>query len=332
MTKKTAVIDLDMVKYSAASVGEKRSIIVRHKKSGREMECKTRTEFHGRDKKKSGGVLAEINKSKGTSFVADDFEYEDKITLEPIANTLYTAKVMVEKALKESGADKYIAYIGKGDSFRVELSTILEYKGNRKDLRKPEYLDEVTEYLRKKFKAEIITGIEADDACVMAAYKHKERYVLCIDKDFWGCPVNVYNVNHPKRGIVDCDRFGGLWIDRKNKVQGIGRMFLYFQILSQDTSDNYAANSASDIKWGDKSAYNALKDCRNDREAVQALVNSYQYLYPTPKEIIGWRGDTIEIDWKYVLNENFQMARMLRFDGDNVHIDDVLNNLGIKGV
>jgi hypothetical protein len=43
----------------------------------------------------------------------------------------------------------------------------------------------------------------------------------------------------------------------------------------------------------------------------------------------GWRGDEFEIDWKYVLNEQFQMARMLRFDGDSIHVDDVLNKMGI---
>lgn len=58
MTKLTSIIDLDYVKYASASVGEKRSIIVTHKSSGRQKEFSTRTEFWGRDKAHSGVGLA----------------------------------------------------------------------------------------------------------------------------------------------------------------------------------------------------------------------------------------------------------------------------------
>ena len=32
--------------------------------------------------------------------------------------------------------------------------------------------------------------------------------------------------------------------------EGIGRMFLYYQTCSKDTSDNYSANCFSDLNWG----------------------------------------------------------------------------------
>lgn len=325
----TAVIDLDCYKYLAASVGEKKSVIVTHKKSGKSMEVDTRTDFYGHWKKKDGGKLAEINKSTGKNFLWDDFEYEDKSVLEPIENVLHTAKVLVEKSLKESGANKYIGFLGKGDSFRVEMSTLLKYKGNRTQP-KPAYLEEVTEYLRKKYSAEIVTGIEADDACVMACYKQPDKFIIGLDKDFWGCPSKFYNINQPERGITNCDKFGKLWLDKKGKVQGEGRIFLYYQCTGLDAADNYKANCVSKIKWGDKSAFESLKDCKNDKEAVSNMIRVYKHLYPKPKKVKGWRGDTLDIDWKYVLNENFQMARMLRWEGDSVHIDDIINNLKIN--
>lgn len=326
---KTAVIDGDLYKYAVAFVGEKRTVRVVHRKSGRELIVPTRTDFYGHWKKKEGGMLAQINKGRTSPFLWDEFDYEDIQTPEPIENVLHTAKVMVEKDIKDSGADNYIFYMGEGDSFRVEKSTILEYKGKRKDTIKPLYLEEVTDYLKKKFNARIVSKIECDDAVVMECFKKKDHFALIEDKDFWGCPINVWDRNQQDRGIVNCNKFGHLFLDSRGKVRGEGRIFLWWQVAAQDDTDNYAANSASEVKWGDKSAYHALVDCKNDKEAVQSLIQVYKNLYPEPKEIIGWRGETISIDWKYVLNENFQLARMLRFDKDCVMIDDVFKNLGI---
>ena len=135
--------------------------------------------------------------------------------------------------------------------------------------------------------------------------------------------------NQQERGIVNCNKFGHLFLDSKGKVRGEGRIHLYFQMASEDDTDNYKANCFSDVKWGAKSAYKALVDCTSDKEAWQVLVETFKKLYPEPKVVKGWRGDEFEIDWKYVLNEQFQMARMLRFDGDNIHVDEVLTKMGV---
>ena len=60
--------DRDSVKYAAASAGEKRSVIVTHKSTGRSIEVDTRTSFYGHWKKKDGGKLAEINKNIQINF------------------------------------------------------------------------------------------------------------------------------------------------------------------------------------------------------------------------------------------------------------------------
>ena len=59
-------------------------------------------------------------------------------------------------------------------------------------------------------------------------------------------------------------------------------------------------------------------------EAWKAIETIFKKLYPEPKEVVGWRGDSIAIDWQYVLNECFDMARMLRFENDVVVATDVL--------
>lgn len=331
-TPTTAVIDLDLYKYHAAAAGEKRSVRIIHKASGREIEMPTRTSWYGHHLKKNGGKLAEINQARGTDFKWDDFEYIDVQRPEPIENVLHTAKVMVEKDLKASGAKNYQAFLGKGESFRVGLSTIRKYK-DRENLLKPVLLDEVSDYLERKFKAEIVTGIENDDRVVMECFRQPTKFALIEDKDFWGCPINVWDRNQQHRGIVNCNKFGHLFLDEKGKVRGEGRLFFYWQVCASDETDGYAANSASDKRWGDKGAYHALVHCKDDREALQSLVRVYKNLYPEPKTITGWRGDEIEATWLYVASENWELARMLRTMDElenRIKLKDVLDKLEVQ--
>lgn len=331
MTQKlTAVIDLDYVKYSAASVGEKRSIIVTHKASGREKEFSTRSEFYGRDKARSGGWLSELNSKRDSPFTLDEFTITDIQTPEPIDHVLQIAKTQVTNDLKRLGTDKYKAFIGKGESFRVELSTLLKYKDNRKDMLRPLHMDAVTEYLERKFKAEIVTGLEADDWCVIEAYGKPNYVVIGLDKDHYSQPIRFFNVNRPDEGIQDCNQFGKLWLDDKDKVRGIGRMHLYWQMCSNDSSDNYAANCFSEVRWAAKSAYKALVDCKTDQEAWYKMKEVFQMLYPTEKTVLGWRNEPINITWDYVMNEMFMMARMLKFEDEHLNAYNVMDKFGVS--
>lgn len=328
-----AIVDADYILYAVACAGEKRSVKVVHKKSGRELIVPTRTEFYGDWRKKEGGRLAEINKAKNSDFKWDDFEYIDLQEPEPIENVLHSAKLMYESVVKKAGCDKQKGFLGSGPTFRHELATILEYKGNRIDLLKPVLMDEVREYLIKKFKIEVVKGIESDDACIIEAYNKKDHVVIAIDKDTGGNAVNWFNPNCPEQDIVNCNQFGKLWLNDKNEVKGIGRLFFYLQVAYGDDIDNYRANSASDKRWGVKSAYNALVDCKNDKEAFKKLVEIYKNLYPEPKTITGWRGDEINIDWLYCLEENFALARMLRSRDElenRIYVKDILDKMEIN--
>lgn len=325
-----AVVDLDFVKYSCASVGEKRSIKVTHKASGKEKVFNNKTEFWGRGKK-IGGWLGEQIEKKGVEWTKDDFEIEDiQEVSEPLENILHSAKVVVDGAVKKVNAGIMIPLIGKGDSFRVELSTLLEYKGNRKNQLKPLLLDDVVEYLIKKYHPEIIKDIEVDDKCVMIASQDPKYVVIGTDKDYYGCPVNVYNPDRPHEGIVDCRGLGSLWRDDKGKVRGKGEMFKVFQIISYDTVDNYKANCFSNIKWGEVSAYEALKDCKDSKELWEAAVKVFKHLYPEEVEIKGWRGDLIKIDWLYVMQEMFNMAHLHTKENDFINCKEVLDKLGVE--
>lgn len=325
-----AIIDADYIKYTAAAAGEQRSIVVTHKDTLEQWNFKNRTEFWGTKKTKDGGELEKINTFRDSPYTWEEFVITDIQTADPIENVLHTAKLMYEGCYKALGTTKHKGYIGKGESFRVERSTILKYKQNRDTLVKPLYLGDVEEYLVSKLKCEPVTYYENDDVVVMESYADPSCVVVGVDKDYYGQDCKFLNMNRIDEGVVNGSQFGKLWLSEKGDVRGIGRMFLYYQILSNDTSDNYAANSASDIKWAGKSAYKVLKDCTNDKEAFQVLKDSYLFLYPEKKQIIGWRGEPIEIDWKYVLVENFDLARMVRFEGDIVDLDKVFMKAGIE--
>lgn len=340
MSEKIALIDLDFVKYSIASVGEERYVDVIHKSTKKKREFSTKTEFYGRNTQ--GGWLSELNEkrsNKGLStYDPDEFEIIQKQRVtEPLEFILYSAKTMIESVLKKSEATSYEYFIGKGNSFRTNISTLLEYKGNRKDLLKPLLLDDVNDYLTDKFDANIVTNLEADDAlvirCIELLEQGKDAFIIGVDKDYKGCPVKFFNANNPEEGVRDCRGFGELWIDesKKNKkVDGYGRLFKYFQICSQDLSDNYKANAHSDVRWGEMSAHKALKDCESDQGAYGVMVDIFNKLYPESKKIKTWSGDEIEIDALYCLDECFRMAHLLEKPDEYHNILTYMKSLGVK--
>lgn len=326
------LLDLDCVKYSVASVGEKKSIKVVNKITNQENDFKTRTEFHGRTKKKDGGWLANYNAINDTSFTVDDYDIEDVVVLEPIENVLHTAKKQVEAIIRSSGVTGWEGVIGKGKSMRVEKSTLLEYKGQRPPT--PHYLNDVVEYLEKKYSPTIVTEIESDDWLVMNAMGKKDTVVIGIDKDMYSSPIKFFNADYPKEGIIDCNGFGKLWIDSTTnkvpKVRGYGRLFKYLQISYGDGVDHYKTNCFSDIPWADKSAFGSLVNCKNDKEAFTEMVKIFKYLYPEPKTVVGWRGDEINIDWLYVFSEMMNMAHLHRWENDWLDVKSILDKLGVE--
>lgn len=323
-----AHFDLDFIKYAAASVGEKREVKVVNRKSGREWLCKNRTEFYGGNKK--GGILERLNENKKEEAVLKhtDFDYFDIQTPEPIQNILHTANCMIDSCLESAGAGVVDFYIGSGDSFRVGLSTLLEYKGNRKNVLKPVLLDEVNDYLVRKYSANIVEGYEVDDVVVMESYGKHNHFIVGVDKDYYGTGSRFLNTNKLSESIVDTSGVGKLYLDN-GKVRGYGTAFKMFQACSGDSSDNYKANCCSSVKWGEMSAYNVLKDCKTYRDLFEKGAGIFKHLYSSRKEVVGWKGETLTIDWLYVFQELFNMAHLHRKQDDYVNVESVLKNLDL---
>lgn len=327
-----AVIDLDPIKYAVSSVSEKKTIKVVHRQSGDEYDCKTRTEWYGHYKKKAGGILAEMNKEKSDDNIMspDDFDIYDVVTPEPLSFALHTAKAMTDDILKASGCKTYSALVGKGDSWRVEESTLLKYKGNRAETVKPYHYDEVVNYLINRYKAEVVTDVEVDDRLVMDTFRRDGFFAIAKEKDIYSSAMYFFDYSKPDRGIQNGNQFGELYLNLKGEVKGIGRKHWMWQVCSDDTADNYKANCFSETDWGGKGAYKALLSANNDKELFQAGVDIFKMLYPDPKTVKGWRGDELEITWDYVMQEMMVMAWMLRHEDDSVPLIKTLDKLGVK--
>lgn len=337
----TLLYDFDPVLFAAACIGEKRTIQVVHRASGDEYEFDTRTSFYGHWKAKAGGYLAEYNKGKESPRLPEEFDITDVQTPEPLEHCIHTMNSMIRGYNERLGSNTYYGYSGKGQVFRHDLATILEYKGNRKNLLRPVHLTAMKDYLVQKHDCRIVELIECDDACSSDSYAAYQKWkksksdadkliLVMAEKDYLQCAGHIYNTSNGG-DVCSHEGFGWLELNEKGSVKGRGRMWHYHQCLSNDVSDNYAANSASDMKWAEKSSFKLLGDCKNDREAFEALVKGYKTLYPSQKTIKGWRGDDIEIDWLYVLTENFNLSKMLRTrDEKPTVVKDVLDKLNIN--
>lgn len=321
--------DYDPVVYKACCAVESRKIKVTNKHNGKSEVFKTRTEFYGHYKKKAGGWLA-VQLAKGSEWTLDDYEIEDFTEVQPVENALSVVKSSIENLVRDLDADEYMGFVGGQGNYRKELATLLEYKGNRKALQVPVHLQAAREYVIKYHKASVPVMIEPDDATATVAYSASltGEDIICVvgEKDFKGCQGRFYYVHENK--LEDQRGFG--YLERTDKgVKGIGRMFKYWQVCSEDLSDNYKAHCFSDFPNGAITAYDALKDCKNDKEAFLAMQKHFKYLYPEPKKVIGWRGNEIEIDWLYVMQEMFHLAHLERWPGDRINVREVFNKLGI---
>ena len=175
-------------------------------------------------------------------------------------------KNRIRNIIEETKATKVVIFVGNTGNHRSELplpklqsKTIdcWEYKGQRSSEWIPETLQEVKDWLLGNWLSHYAVGEESDDCITIAKHTLFKRGVKCytvgVDKDY------------------NCDHFGGLYIQShqekpeyfedteenrlgwlkavekfdKNgkksgyKVYGHGDMFLCYQILSQDTADNY---------------------------------------------------------------------------------------------
>jgi hypothetical protein len=150
------------------------------------------------------------------------------------------------------------------------------------------------------------------------------------DKDIFTTPCKVMSLDSPKKP-VDCNVFGGLHLNDKGKVKGIGRKYFYFQLLYGDDSDCYRpfVQSTTVKKYGEKGVFADLVGLNTDKECVDFILSKYQKAYPKPFTFTDWEGIKRTYTWQDVLQEIMDMAYMRRFYGDNLTVERFIKSGGV---
>lgn len=349
-------LDLDQTAFVAAAGAEKRTVLVTHIKSGRQMEFKNRTEFHGRQKTVVGGWLKDQNTNmeakalssgrKFTPWTREDFMIEDKQVAEPVENCLHLLKIKINAIIEHMGGARGVGILGGAGNFRLVLPTPEIYKGNREDTIRPLLLGECREYVKKKYGAIVIDGIEADDYLTMRQYEGWLHYkktgkfnqiVASFDKDQVQCPGLIFNTmrdsterswKHPLPWLID-DSMGEIWME-KGKVKGWGKKFFGYQMLFGDQSDNVKPYQNFDkIRFGERSAFQVISPCQDENSMWIAVVNQYKEWFPDGVEFT----DHMGIDRKFTAGQwasvIFQAVYMKRREKDKTTLSSVIRNAGV---
>lgn len=88
---------------------------------------------------------------------------------------------LISNIMKFTKATHYLLFLTVGRNFRYEIYP--EYKGNRKGLEKPQYFDQIKEYLITNYNAVFKFGLEADDLCLIYKNKYSDSFLCSSDKD-----------------------------------------------------------------------------------------------------------------------------------------------------
>jgi 5'-3' exonuclease len=163
--------------------------------------------------------------------------------------------------------EDYFFYLtGKGN-FRHEVAKTAVYKGNRKDIEKPQHLLVLRQHLIDQYNAEVSDGVEADDLIATAAAKalYKDVMIVSTDKDFNQIPVPILN---PTKMVVQV------------YSEAEATKNFYTQVLTGDNVDNIKGIYGV----GPVKAAAMLKGCASDMELYMACVEAYKPLTDNPEE------------------------------------------------
>lgn len=168
----------------------------------------------------------------------------------------------------------YLTGVG---NFRFEIAKKRAYKGNRKQI-KPYHYKYIKAYLQSQWDAEVVDGMEADDAlCIeqTARLQQRDTIICSRDKDLKQCPGFHYTWECGKQGS-----WGPGWVEDKGvlelkgpkKLIGTGSLFFYSQLLTGDSTDTYDGLPGC----GPIRAYSILEGAETEADMFQRVLSAYE--------------------------------------------------------
>jgi 5'-3' exonuclease len=216
---------------------------------------------------------------------------------------------MVQNIVNASKADSSKLFLTGSGNFREEVATLLKYKGNREDTPKPEHYKALREYAIDHLGAELIEGMEADDALAIEQQADINGTIICtIDKDL--NQVHGMKFNWTKR-----DKPSGDTSECFNYIEKEEGMILFFtQLITGDATDNIGGLKGTRGKPGPgmRGAAKAYKDCKKVSEYYEAALEMYKKKYGDTLTYTSWKGTELTKTTEEVMLENASLLWMKR--------------------
>lgn len=255
-----ALLDLDIVVYKAGCSSEK-TVYQFVYNNGAIRSFDNMTYIDVKKELKTSSISMEMGKLRR-------MRYPD-----PIEFACRKARLVIESIMDGSKADSYKGYLTANDksNFRFALAKTQEYKGNRKDMKKPIHYDALREYVIKYYDAEVIYNQEADDALGIEQTKRPDKTVICsIDKDLDMIPGYHYNADKDQFYVAEDP--GTLRLsDDRHKLYGTGLKWFYAQMLLGDSADNIPGLKG----YGPVGVYNVLHKAKTEEEMIDITKKLY---------------------------------------------------------
>ncbi len=221
---------------------------------------------------------------------------------------------LVDAKIKEICAAVYATeppklYLTGTGNFRFNIAKRRDYKGNRKQI-KPFHYKYIKAYLQSQWGAEVVNGMEADDAlCIEQTNRiHRRDSIICSrDKDLKQCPGFHYTWECGKQGSWGpawVEPHGTLELKGPKKLTGTGSLFFYSQLLTGDSTDTYDGLPGC----GPIRAYAILQGSESENDMYQRVLSAYR--------------DKFDDAAEEMVVEQAHLAYMIRYlneDGSIVH-------------
>ena len=157
--------------------------------------------------------------------------------------------------------DSFFVCSGSRGNFRTYLTK--EYKANRKDVKKPQWLSQLHYHSKVEWGSRMIIGAETDDL-VATLFKRKEdgvtNVLVSIDKDYLQLKGYIYNYH--KNTLVNNTELDAL------------RAF-YTQMIVGDSSDNIKVCKGKGKAYATK----LFKDCETEYQFIRRTFETYKEHY-----------------------------------------------------
>ena len=125
-------------------------------------------------------------------FACDD--ESARVATETLDN--YLSQIVLD--LSDHYTSSIVYLTGKGN-FRDEVAVTQPYKAGRSKKRKPVHKKLLRDFMISEWNAEVVNGMEADDAIAIKAAELDYNAIICsLDKDFKQIPCPMYDYTKKK--------------------------------------------------------------------------------------------------------------------------------------